>query len=184
MKLSLLKNGLSLVILLYSLNSVAQSVVDDLPKTWEIQLMNSIVRTTLHEDGTLTSQTIFGCFNCQGYGMCQVCKGTGGQYWGFGLGIQACGACYGRGTCGGCGGKGYTVQNSYTKYGVTVVYDESGNMYVMGGPQGSSSDGHNCNTRSKVEVIEYLPTFGIEANENVYCPKCEKVTSRHVHVLK
>ena len=115
--------------------------------------------------------------------MCQVCKGTGGQYW-YGLGIQPCGACFGRGFCGGCGGKGYTIQNSYTQYGVTVVYDERGNMYVVGGPQGSSSDGHNCNVRSKVEVIEYTTTFGLEENENVYCPKCDKVKRRHIHVLK
>lgn len=171
------------VMCLYSLNTIAQSAVNDLPKTWEIQLMNSIVRTTLHENGTLTSQTLFGCFNCQGTGVCQVCKGTGGQYW-YGLGIQPCGACFGRGACGGCGGKGYTIQNSYTQYGVTVVYDERGNMYVMGGPQGSSNDGHNCNVRSKVEVIEYTTTFGLEENENVYCPKCDKVKRRHIHVLK
>lgn len=161
----------------------AQSVSDDLPKTWEMKFGNSIMRTTLHEDGRLTSETIFGCYNCQGTGICQVCHGTGGQYW-YQMGIMPCGACGGSGRCRGCGGKGYTVQNSSTQYGVTVVYDEHGNMYVEGGAGGSSSRGHNCNTRRKTEVIEYLPTFGVDANENVYCKKCGKTMSRHVHVLK
>ena len=67
---------------------------------------------------------------------------------------------------------------------MTVVYDERDNMYVMSGPQGSSSDGHNCNVWSKVEVIEYTTIFGLEENENVYCPKCDKVKRRHIHVLK
>ncbi len=161
----------------------AQTVAYDLPKTWEMQMYNSIMRTTLHEDGRLTSETLFGCYNCQGTGMCQVCKGTGGQYW-YGMGMQRCGACFGSGRCRGCGGKGYTVQSSTTKYGVTVVYDENGRMYVMSGPGGSSSRGHSCNERHKTEVIEYLPTYGVSGNENVYCPKCKKTMSRHVHVLK
>lgn len=169
--------------LLVSFSVYGQDVSSDLPKTWEIQMYNSIMRTTLHEDGRLTSETIFGCFNCQGSGMCQVCYGTGGQYW-YEMGILPCGACYGSGKCGGCGGKGYTVQNSTTQYGITVVYDENGNMYVCGGSGGSSSKGHRCNERQKTEVIEYLPTYGVSANQNVYCPKCKKTTSRHVHVLK
>lgn len=75
-----LRNLFISIMFLCSLNSIAQSAVNDLPQTWEIRLMNSVIRTTLHEDGTLTSQTLFGCFNCHGYGMCQVCKGTGGQF--------------------------------------------------------------------------------------------------------
>ncbi len=65
----------------------AQTVAYDLPKTWEFRNYNSIVRTTLHEDGRLTSETSFGCFNCQGRGLCSVCQGTGGQYW-YGMGIR------------------------------------------------------------------------------------------------
>ena len=160
-----------------------QSISSELPKTWEMQMYNSIMRTTLHEDGRLTSETIFGCFICQGTGVCQVCHGTGGQYW-YEMGIQPCGACFGNGRCRSCSGKGYTVQNSTTKYGVTVVYDENGRMYVCGGTGGSSSNGHRCNERQKTEVIEYLPTYGVSANENVYCDKCGKTTSRHIHVLK
>ena len=175
---------LFLIALIATQNSIVSAhVADELPKTWEIAINNSIIRTTLHRDGRLTSETIFGCFNCQGYGMCQVCMGTGGQYW-YGIGMQPCGACYGSGRCRACGGKGYTIQNSTTQYGITVVYDERGNMYVMGGSGGSSSSGHNCKERDKVEVIEYLPTFGVSANENVYCPKCRKTTKRHVHELK
>ena len=161
----------------------AQTVAYDLPKTWELQLYNSVMRTTLHEDGRLTSETLFGCYNCQGSGVCQVCHGSGGQYW-YQMGIMPCGYCGGYGRCRACSGKGYTVQNSTTRYGVTVVYDERGNMYVTGGPGGSNSNGHSCHERSKTEVIEYLPTYGVSGNENVYCSKCGKTTSRHVHVLK
>jgi len=168
---------------LYSMQVSAQSVASELPKTWEMQMYNSIMRTTLHKDGRLTSETIFGCFNCQGTGACQVCHGTGGQYW-YGMGMQPCGACFGNGRCTGCGGKGYTVQNSTTQYGVTVVYDEHGRMYVCGGPGGSSSSGHRTNERQKTEVIEYVSTYGVSANENVYCSKCKKTMSRHIHVLK
>lgn len=164
-----------------SQNSIAQSVVDDLPKTWEMQMGNSIHRVTLHRDGRLTSETIFGCFNCGGYGMCQVCKGTGGQYW-YQLGMLPCGACGGSGGCRGCGGKGYTVQNSTTQYGVTVVYDEKGRMYIMGGPGNSSDSGHSCNKRQKIDKIEYIANFGLY--DDVYCPKCQRTDSRHIHVLK
>lgn len=162
---------------------LSQKVSYDLPMTWEMRMPNSLMRTTLHEDGRLTSETLFGCFNCQGSGICQVCHGTGGQYW-YGIGIQPCGACGGVGRCIGCHGKGYNVQNSTTQYGVTVVYDENGRMYVSGGPGGSSSKGRSCNERRKTEVIEYLPTYGVEGNMNVYCSKCGKTMSRHVHVLK
>lgn len=179
-----MKSILSVFLLLcLTLSIKAQTVANGLPKTWELQTYNSIIRTTLHEDGRLTSETLFGCFNCRGTGVCQVCHGTGGQYW-YQMGIQPCGYCGGNGRCRACGGKGYTIQNSITKYGVTVVYDERGNMYVMGGPGGSDSNGHGCNERGKTEVIEYLPTFGVSANEHVYCSKCGKTTARHVHVLK
>lgn len=157
-------------------------ISSELPYTWKMQFGNSIMVTTLHEDGTLTSMTCFGCFNCGGSGMCQVCHGTGGQFW-PGMGIMPCGACYGAGKCGGCGGKGYTVQNSMTQYGVTVIYDEKGNMYIEDGPGGSSSSG-KASTRNKVEVIDYLPTYGAEGNKHVYCPKCGKTGTRHVHVYK
>ena len=59
-----MRNLLISIMCLCALDSFAQSAVHDLPKTWEIQLMNSVVRTTLHENGTLSSQTLFGCFNC------------------------------------------------------------------------------------------------------------------------
>lgn len=172
-----------LLLLMYAPVTKAQKAVYDLPQTWEYRNGISIMRTTLHEDGHLTSETIFGCFNCQGSGFCQVCKGTGAQYW-YNIGLQPCGVCLGTGKCGGCSGKGYTVQNSTTQYGITVIYDERGNMYVCGGPGGSSSSGHSCNERSKVEVIEYIETYGVVANMNVYCPKCKKVTQRHIHVMK
>ncbi len=157
-------------------------ISSELPYTWRMQIGNSIMVTTLHEDGTLTSMTCFGCFNCSGSGMCQVCQGTGGQFW-PGMGMMACGACFGTGRCGGCGGKGYTVQSSTTQYGVTVVYDEHGHMYIEHGPGGSSSSG-KASTRNKVEVIEYLPTYGAEGNKHVYCPKCGTTGTRHVHVYK
>ena len=70
-----------MIILVATQNIKAQTVAYDLPKTWEIQLYNSVMRTTLHEDGRLTSETLFGCYNCQGTGNCQVCHGSGGQYW-------------------------------------------------------------------------------------------------------
>lgn len=153
----------------------------DLPHTWRMPFMNGYIETTLHEDGRLTSVTCTPCVSCGGMGMCAVCGGTGGQYW-YGMGIQPCGRCYGAGRCQTCGGKGYCMMNSTTQYGVTVGYDERGNMYVAGGAGSSSAT--NRSDRHKTEVIEYLPTFGVAANENVYCRKCGKTTARHIHVLK
>jgi hypothetical protein len=50
--------------------------------------------STMHTDGTITSQMYSFCYSCGGRGICGVCGGTGRQYWGD-LGIQPCGACRG-----------------------------------------------------------------------------------------
>lgn len=58
-----MKSILSVFLLLcLTLSIKAQTVANGLPKTWELQTYNSIIRTTLHEDGRLTSETLFGCF--------------------------------------------------------------------------------------------------------------------------
>lgn len=103
-----------------------------LPYTWEAPMPGGKMRCTIHEDGRMTSIMVSGCFNCSGLGNCQVCGGTGGQYW-SGIGIMPCGACSGSGRCNACGGKGYSVINtSTTQSGLTVGYDEHGNYYVAG----------------------------------------------------
>lgn len=164
------------------INVNAQSVVDKLPYTYRAPFPNGYIETTIHKDGSMTSMTCTGCILCGGLGSCQVCAGTGGQFY-YGIGMMPCGRCCGNGRCQGCGGKGYCIMNSQTVYGVTVGFDEQGNLYVVGGCS-TGSGGSSRSTRKKVEVIEYIPTFGVEANMHVYCPKCKKTGSRHIHVLK
>lgn len=174
---------LIITIFICSLSSWGQSV--DLPYTWRVPFMNNgVMETTLHPDGRMTTVTMAGCSLCSGYGVCSVCAGTGGQFW-YGMGIQPCGSCGGSGRCRGCGGKGYTVLNSTTKYGVTVAFDENGKMYIEGGGSaaGGSRSAREYN-RHKVDVIEYCPTYGVAANEHVYCPICRKTLRRHIHVKK
>lgn len=154
------------------------------PITWQTPVPNGYMIATLHADGRLTSSTRLGCFNCSGYGMCSVCHGTGGQYW-YQMGMMPCGACGGSGRCRACAGKGYTEYQASTQYGVTVIVDENGKVYLEGSSgAGAAPDYLRKKSRQGVETIEYLPTFGVSANENVYCSKCKKTMARHVHVRK
>lgn len=134
-----------------SFDLIAQDVPSDiarhrLPYTWEAPMMGmGKMICTMHEDGSITSRMITGCFNCGGSGMCRVCGGTGGQYW-YQIGILPCGGCGGSGRCGACSGKGYSVVSTSTSQsGMTIGYDEHGNCYVSGGEGGgrtrSSSNG-------------------------------------------
>lgn len=157
----------------------------NLPMTWQTPVPGGYMVATLHEDGSFTSCTQLGCFNCNGYGICGACSGSGGIVWGYGMGMMPCSACGGTGRCGACQGKGYSVFNATTQYGVTVVIDDSGKSYVMGaGGAAAPPASTRSKSRDKVEVIEYTATYGVSANENVYCSKCGKTMARHVHVLK
>lgn len=51
-----------------------------LPYTWEMPFMNGKIVSTLVEDGTIYSQSITPCVLCSATGVCQVCRGTGGQF--------------------------------------------------------------------------------------------------------
>jgi hypothetical protein len=154
------------------------------PMTWQTPVPNGYMIATLHADGTLTSCTRLGCFNCNGYGACSVCHGTGGQYW-YQMGIMPCGACGGSGRCRACGGKGYSEFNASTRYGVTVVVDDNGKVYLdSSSGAGAAPDHVRRNSRHGIETIEYISTYGVDANEHVYCSKCGKTMQRHIHVIK
>jgi len=155
----------------------SQYLADDLPKTWRQQVPNGFMEFTLHENGTLTSVTCFGCYVCQGMGMCNVCMGYGRRFipsWGW----MTCGLCAGYGKCNGCGGKGYNIINSRTEYGVTVSVDENGNVGISG--VGDDNSYGSSSSNRYVEKIEDVPCFGYDCE--AYCSKCGKTTKRHIHV--
>lgn len=129
-----------------------------LPYTWEVPFMNGKMVCTMVEDGTIYSQSITPCVLCSASGVCQVCHGTGGQYW-YGMGVQPCGRCCGNGKCASCFGRGFSIMNFMTStFGGTIGYDEHGNSYVSstgsGGSRGSGrkSSIYNC--------CAGVPTFG------------------------
>lgn len=164
------------------INVNAQSVIDKLSYTYRTSFPNGYIETTIHENGSMTSMTCTGCVLCDGLGVCKVCGGTGGQFF-YGIGIMPCVRCFGNGRCQGCGGKGYCIMNTQTSYGITIGFDEQGNIYVASG--NSTGTGRSYSSgRKKVETIEYIPTYGVETNMHVYCPKCKSTGSQHIHVLK
>ena len=182
MKDFVLKKTICLLLVIFMGVSVnAQSVVDLLPYTYRVPFPNGFMECTIHENGSMTSTSYSVCYACGGLGNCHVCGGTGGTYY-YELGILPCGACFGTGRCSSCSGKGYCVISSFTQYGITVAFDDRGKIYVENGS--STGSGSNSSSRNKIEVIEYVPTLGIEENEHVYCPKCKKSGRRHIHVLK
>lgn len=159
----------------------AQNVVDNLPYTYRVPFPYGYLETTINVDGTATSRICTTCTSCSGGRICQVCFGTGVQSWGEYMGLQPCMRCYGSGVCQSCGGKGFSIINTSTQYGITVGFDEHGNMYIAEDSQGGSSS--RSPQRDKVEKIEYIPSYGCEANMHVYCNKCKKSGQRHIHIL-
>lgn len=139
-----------------------------LPYTWEIPFMNGKLVSTLVEDGTIYSQSITPCVLCSATGVCQVCHGTGGQFW-PGMGIQPCMRCSGNGRCVTCFGRGISVMNYTTsRFGGTIGYDEHGNCYVSSSSSGGSrgfgrkSSVYNC--------CSGVPTFGYQRKHT--CRNC------------
>ncbi len=154
----------------------------ELPYTWEMPMFNGKMVSTLHENGTITTVMLTGCISCNSYGMCQVCKGTGGQFW-YGIGILPCGSCGGSGMCASCGGKGYSVINTTTSSsGLTIGYDEHGNYYVAcdsrinGKTRNSYDDGyyHCCD--------KGVTTFGMDLYHK--CKNCGVVHKIGIHMCK
>ena len=153
-------------------------------------MMNGKMICTMHKNGYITSQMVTGCYLCGGYGACNVCKGTGGQYW-YGIGIMPCGNCGGRGACPSCNGKGYCVMSSTTSpSGVTIAIDERGNRYVAaGGGSDIGGDGSGyirekktcgyCGGKGWVPETKGVPDFGAP---NKWCDECDKtVPPNHYH---
>ena len=169
-----MKKLLTLPLLLLALVSVVAQVVPDnvvgktLPYTWELPFMNGKIVNTLVEDGTIYSVSITPCVLCSSTGVCQVCQGTGGQYW-PNLGIQACMRCLGNGRCVTCFGRGVSVMNYTTsKFGGTIGYDGYGNCYVSStGSGGSRGSGRKP---SLYNCCSGVPTFGY--NRKHTCKNC------------
>lgn len=150
------------VLLLCRLSLHGQNIPDNaygkyLPYTYEVPMgyMGKMI-TTVHEDGSMTSRMVTICGVCSGRGACNVCRGTGGQYW-YGQGIRPCLSCGGSGRCGGCSGDGVAVINTHTTpNGVTVGYDEQGRAYIAypgqsrGNGSPSSSGSKECKNCSVI----------------------------------
>lgn len=144
---------------------------EKLPYTWEVPFMGGKMISTMTEEGTIYSQIITPCPICNQTGACQVCYGTGTQYWPT-IGIQMCGNCMGNGQCVSCHGKGIQLMNTTTsKYGGTIGYDENGNRYIGTGTAGSGrsrrSSIYNC--------CSGVPTFGYTRRH-----KCANCGEMHV----
>lgn len=184
---------LILVFVAFGVNvSYSQSSIElDLPYTWRESIPNNpgFMEYTLCEDGTLVTRMCMPCFLCQGMGVCGVCHGTGQQFFNGGPGFSFFAPCprcsMNPGRCGSCFGRGYTITTSFSKYGMTIGYDEHGNMYIpTATSSGRGSESESSSSKRTVEEIYYPPTFGVEANYNVYCETCGKVGKRHVHIEK
>lgn len=155
-------------------NTFAQSVPNEafgekLPYTWEVPFMGGKMISTMTEEGIIYSQTITPCFICNQTGVCQVCFGTGTQYWPL-SGIQLCMRCVGSGRCVSCHGKGVQVMNTTTsRYGGTIGYDEEGNRYIGTGSVGS----HGYHKSSIYNCCSGVPTFGNISRHR--CANCGEV---------
>lgn len=186
-----------LILILLAFMAVSSAYAQDIPSsaygsklpfTWEAPMQGGKMICTIHANGKMTSRMVTICYACQGYGACQVCKGTGGQYW-YGMGIMPCGACGGRGACSGCGGSGYSVVNTYTTdSGLTIGYDRHGNYYVAGpGDSSSSSRSSNSSSRSSsgwYDCCSKVATFGITTYHK--CKNCgeEHIIGSHMCKIK
>lgn len=161
------------------------SILSSLPITRTFQSALGSFECTLNSDGSITSTMKNYCTVCSQTGICRVCAGTGTQY--RAGGIYPCGYCGGSTRCKRCQGKGYTVQNSASQYGHTVIVDEEGNLYFdVVGVGSAESQMSNSSRREKrerkfIEKTEYIPGFGLDP---VYCPKCGRTGERHIHVKK
>lgn len=153
-----------------------------LPFTWEAPMPGGKMICTVHENGKMTSRMVTVCYSCGGIGACQVCGGTGGQYW-YGMGIMPCGACSGRRACTACGGSGYSVMNTYTTdSGLTIGYDRHGNYYVAGPGESSSSDRYSRPQSGWYDCCSKVATFGITTYHR--CKNCGKEHAIGTHTCK
>lgn len=127
--------------------------------------------STMNIDGTVTTQMTARCFSCNGFGVCQVCSGTGGQYW-YQIGIMPCGACGGSGRCHGCLGKGYTITSTHkAQSGVVIGWDEHGNNYV------AARDPHSHTKSSEPRIFDCclgVLAFGLDPLYHK-CNNCEEL---------
>lgn len=162
--------------LMFGCKAIAQSVPNDaygrqLPYTWEVPFMGGKMVSTMTEEGIIYSQIITPCAICNQSGMCQVCFGTGTQYWPM-SGIQACMRCFGDGRCVSCHGKGIQVMSTTTsRFGGTIGYDENGNRYIGTGDVSSGS----YRRASLYNCCSGVPTFGYTSRH-----KCSNCGEMHI----
>lgn len=166
---------------LLSLGVNAQSVINDLPKTWTYQTPLGVYLYTLNKDGSVTTEMRNTCYVCSASGRCIVCGGMGVRY--IVSDVMICNSCGGTKICKRCYGKGFTIMKSHSQYGATIYVDENGNTQ-LGGIGVGSTGGYSSSSsgRTYIETIEYIPGFGLD--DTVYCSTCGKTTKRHVHVKK
>ena len=142
-----------------------------LPYTWETPFANGKIINTMVEDGTIYSQSITPCVLCSTSGMCQVCHGTGGQFW-PGMGIQPCTRCLGSRRCAGCFGRGFSIMNYTTsRFGGTIGYDEHGNVYVSSTSSGDGGSSRSTGRKPSIyNCCSGVPTFGYQNKHT--CRNC------------
>lgn len=98
-------------------------------KSWVEKYGNMTIHHTLFADGFENITTKIPCIFCHESGLCQVCYGSGQQYW-PGLGCyQPCGMCAGNGKCTQCGGSKVSSTTMFRKPD-GLYYDSNGHLIV------------------------------------------------------
>lgn len=99
-------------------------------------------------DGSIDATAVNPCIICGGSKVCRVCNGQGGVMGrAYGGMWYPCKSCGGSKICQSCRGQGYTTLISHSQNGVSIGYDQNGNVYSSGG-NGSGSPSNSSSSRS------------------------------------
>ena len=96
-------------------------------KSWVEKYGNITIHHTLFADGTENITTQSPCIFCHESGRCQVCYGTGQQYWRGLQCFQPCRMCGGNGKCTQCGG-GKVFSTTMFRKPDGLFYDTKGRI--------------------------------------------------------
>lgn len=112
-------------------------------------------------DGSIDATAVNPCIICGGSKVCRVCNGQGGVMGrAYGGTWYPCKACGGSKVCQSCRGQGYTTLVSHFQNGVSIGYDQNGNVYSSGGGNGSGSPSNSTPSRNTSTGSGVCPDCG------------------------